>query len=398
MQLIIKNGLILQSNGTFLKGQVGIDQDKIAAIYFGENPPLHVSTPQIDAEGFLVCPGLIDSHIHGGNTFSFALEEAGWEKAWGKMEEWLSPCGITSILATGTSLPLEGTLNFLDRASALAKKNDTSQVEILGAYMEGPYINKNKKGAHLEEYIRPADKNEAAQILERAGGLIKVWALAPEIEENLSLLKTLSAAGISVSIAHSEAGYEAAMTAFSAGANRLTHTFNAIPAIDHRYKGIITAAWQHGVFMELISDGHHVSPTIIKMFIAASDTNKILLISDNNEFSGLPDGSYIRGKRKLILTGGQLKTESGSLAGSVTGLNKCALNLTRWGFPAGTALKMVTENPARSIGVFDRKGSITLGKDADIAILDGQFDAAMTIKGGRIVYRSDRFPLTVSGS
>jgi len=394
MQLVIKNGLVLQSNETFLKGHIGIDNGKIVALWHGEASSDISKVSTIDAEGYLVSPGLIDTHIHGGNTFSFVSEEADWEK----MEDRLSSLGVTSVLATGTSLPLDKILSFIDTVKVLAKRNDANRVEILGIYVEGPYINKERKGAHREEYIRPADKEETRLILERAGGLIKVWALAPEIEENLALVETLAAKGISVSIAHSGAGYDAAMAAFSAGANRLTHTFNGMPPISHRYEGIITAAWQHGAFMELIADGRHVSPTIAKMFIAASDPRKIVLITDNNEFAGLPDGVYTQNNRRLTVAEGQIKTESGSLAGSVACLNKCALNLTRWGFSAGAALKAVTENPALSIGAFARKGSIALGKDADIAILDGEFEAMATIKGGRIVFRSDRFPATVCGS
>jgi N-acetylglucosamine-6-phosphate deacetylase len=244
---------------------------------------------------------------------------------------------------------------------------------------------------HQEKFIRPACKDEIKVILEKAGGLIKVWSLAPEIEENMAVIETLAAAGVSVSIAHTEADYETALAAFSAGADRVTHTFNAMPVLNQRYKGIVTAAWQHGAFMELIADGHHISPTIIKMFVSASDPGKIVLVSDNNECSGLPDGSYTVHNRQLTVAGGQLRTESGGLAGGVAGLNQCALTLTRCGIPAGTALKMASENPARAVGLFDRKGSIDVGKDADLAILDGQFEAMMTIKGGQIVYRSNRF-------
>jgi len=400
MQLIIKNGLVLQNNGTFLKGHIGIDRGKIAALWYTEaadHLPLlgaivsPIDTVQIDAEGLLVSPGLIDTHVHGGNAFSFCYANEGAE--WEKMEERLSSIGVTSVLATGSSLPPDETLNFIDRAAALAKKNDANQVEIVGIYMEGPYINKNKRGAHREECIRLASRDEAGVIIDRAGGLtcglIKAWALAPEIEENMALIETLARSGISVSIAHTEAGYDTAMAAFAAGASRLTHTFNAMPSISHRYTGIISAAWQHGAFMELIADGHHVSPTIIRMFIAASDPGKIVLVSDNNELAGLPDGSYIQENRTLTVAEGQMKTESGSLAGSVASLNKCALNLTRLGYAPGAALKTVTENPARSIGVFDRKGSIALGKDADLALLDGQFEVMMTIKSGRIVYTKE---------
>jgi N-acetylglucosamine-6-phosphate deacetylase len=132
------------------------------------------------------------------------------------------------------------------------------------------------------------------------------------------------------------------------------------------------------------------------MFITASDPGKIVLITDNNEMAGRPDGTYTRGIQRFIVADGQMKTDTGSLAGSIAGLNKCALNLSHYGYSTGMALKTATENPACSIGVQDRKGSIAIGKDADIAIFDGEFNAMITIKAGRIVYKSDHFPGTVS--
>jgi N-acetylglucosamine-6-phosphate deacetylase len=240
---------------------------------------------------------------------------------------------------------------------------------------------------HEEKFVRPAGKDEVDQILKKAGDLIKIWTLAPDIKENMAAIKTLTAAGILVSIGHTEADYDCAMAAFSAGASRVTHTFNAMTALNHRYHGIVNAAWQHGAVMELIADGHHVSFPIIKMFVSATDSSKVVLISDNNECSGLPEGSYTVNNRPLVVVRGRLETETGVLAGTNIGLNKCAYNLTHCGIPAGTALKMVTENPARSIGIFNRKGSISVGKDADLVLLDGQFNVKMTIKNGRIVYR-----------
>ena len=391
MRLFVKNGLVLQSNGTFLKGYIGIDKGRIAALWYGETQPLcandgYADAEVIDAERCLVSPGFIDTHMHGGLGFDFCNEKPGWEK----LQERLSSKGVTSILSTVSSLPPDETLASIDRIAALVKKNDAAKVDIVGIHMEGPYINKNRKGIHPELCIRLGDKDEVARILERAGGLVKVWTLAPDFEENLAVTKILAAAGISVSIAHTEADYKTAMAAFSAGANRVTHTFNTMPTISHRYEGIISAAWQHGAFMELIADGYHVSPTIVKMFISASDPGKIVLVSDNNEFSGLPEGSYVQDDHHIIIADGQMKTDSGTLAGSNSSLNQCALNLTRWGFPAGTALKMATENPARAAGVFDRKGSIAPGKDADLVILDGQFEAMVTIKGGKVVYRTEK--------
>ncbi|MDR0447404.1 MAG: N-acetylglucosamine-6-phosphate deacetylase [Treponema sp.] len=382
IQVLIKNGMILQSNGTFIKGHVGIDRGIIAALYYGDILPEDENVRQIDAEGLMVCPGFIDTHIHGGNGFDFSYETGEWEK----LEEYLSSSGVTSILAAICSRPPEETLRLVDRAVMLAKKNESSNVEIAGIHMEGPYLNKNKNGVHQIENIRPAEKEEINRILGHADGLIKIWTLAPDIKENMAAIETLVSAGISVSIAHTEAGYETAMKAFSLGMNRVTHTFNTMPLLHQRYEGIVTAAWQHGAFMELISDGWLVSPTIAKMFIAATDPGKLVLVSDNNEFSGFPDGSYFQDNCRITISNGRMTNEDGALVGSVISLNQCAYNLTHWGFSAGTALKMAAENPARSIGIFDRKGSIASGKDADIVLLDGQFAPAMTIKGGRIVY------------
>ncbi|MDR0448679.1 MAG: N-acetylglucosamine-6-phosphate deacetylase [Treponema sp.] len=391
MQLLIKNSLILQDNDTFRKGQLGIDQGKIAALWYDEPPSLTTGVELIDAEGCLLSSGFIDTHNHGGNGFGYDSGSTGteYDTGWGKLQEWLSGSGVTSILPTLESSPYQKMLNFIERNLALSEKNNSNSVEIVGVHLEGPYFNKSRKGMHQEQYIRPANKIEIKRILDKSAGLVKVWTLAPEIKENMSFIETLTAAGVSVSIGHTEADYDTAMKAFSAGANRVTHTFNTMPSLNQRYKGIITAAWQHGAIMELIADGRHVSPTIIKMFVSATDPGKVVLVSDNNVCSGLPEGSYMVHNRPLIVVRGCLETETGVLAGTNVGLNQCAFNLTRYGFSAGTALKMASENPARSIGIFDRKGSIAPGKDADLVILDNQFNVLLTIKGGRIVYRKN---------
>jgi len=389
MQLLIKNALIPQPNSIFLKGHIGIDQGKIKALWYNETIPDYAkscgSVEIIDADGSIVSSGFIDTHNHGGNGYGYDCEQAEWEK----IEQRLLSAGVTTVLPTWESSSLDETFTFFDKIQTIAKNNNFNKVEIAGIHLEGPYLNSDRKGMHQEKFIRPASKKEVTSILEKAGSLLKVISLAPEIKENMAVIETLAAAGVSVAIAHTEADYDTAMTAFSAGANRVTHTFNAMPALNQRYKGIVTAAWQHGAFMELIADNHHVSPTIMKMFLSAADPCKVLLVSDNNECSGLPEGSYTVHDRHLIVTKENLRIESGVLAGSVVGLNQCVHNITNCGFSAWTALKMASENPARSIGIFDRKGSIAEGKDADLVILDGQFNVLLTIKAGQIVYRAN---------
>ena len=383
MQLLVKNGLILQNNGLFLRGHIAVEQGKISALIYGEVPPLYANREVLDAEDLMVCPGFIDTHNHGCNGFGYTGEE----EEWGKIQERLSSTGVTSLTPTRESANLDDTLKFIDQISALMKKNDSAKVDILGIHLEGPYLNANRKGMHQERFIRTASREEIDRILDRGNGIIKIWSMAPEIDGNMAVIKTIAEAGVSVSVAHTEADYVTALAAFSAGATRVTHIFNTMPALHQRYQGIVTAAWQHGTFMELIADGHHVSPTIIRMLVAASDPGKIVLVTDNNECSGLPEGSYTIHGRPLIIEGTQLKCESGILAGSVAGLNQCALTVSRCGFSAGMAIKMATENPARSVGAFDRKGSIEVGKDADLVVMNGQFEVMATVKGGRIVYR-----------
>jgi N-acetylglucosamine-6-phosphate deacetylase len=387
MQLLIKNALIPQNNSFFLKGHIGIDKGRIKALWYGETAPSCENTETIDVDSSVISSGFIDTHNHGGNGYGYNCEKAEWEN----IEQRLLSSGVTSVLATWESSTLDETFRFFDRIQAIAENNDSNKVEIAGVHLEGPFLNAVKRGMHQEEFIRPASAKEVALVLEKAGGFLKVISLAPEIKENMAVIKNLADAGVSVSIAHTEADYDTAMTAFSAGANRVTHTFNAMPALNQRYLGLVTAAWQHGAFMELIADNHHVSPTIMKMFISAADQNRIILVSDNNECSGLPEGSYTVHNRRLVVSEGQLRIESGALAGSVIGLNKCGYNITLCGFSAWTALKMASENPARSIGIFDRKGSIAEGKDADLVLLDGQFNVLLTIKAGRIVYRSKSY-------
>ena len=383
MQLLVQNGLILQNNGLFLRGHVVVERGNITALTYGEVPPTCTNGEVLHADNLMVCPGLIDTHNHGGNGFGYT----GDENEWKKIQERLSATGVTSLTPTLESETLDETLKFIDRIGALMKKNDSANVDIVGIHLEGPYLNVERKGMHQERFIRTASREEIDRILDRANGIIKIWSMAPEISANMSVIKTLAEAGVSVSVAHTEADYDTALAAFSAGATRVTHTLNTMPALHQRYQGIVTAAWQHGAFMELIADGHHVSSTIIKMFVAASDPGKIVLVTDNNECSGLAEGRYTIHGRPLIIEGTQLQCETGILAGSVAGLNQCALNVSRCGFAAGLAIKMASENPARSVGVFDRKGSIETGKDADMVVMDGQFEVMATVKGGKIVYK-----------
>ena len=383
MKTAIINGTLLTPFRTVPNAGLLIEGDKICGLFEGKVPAQ--AERIIDAKGAFVSPGFIDTHNHGGNGYGYNCEINEWEN----IEHRLSAAGVTSILATWESSTLDETLRFFDKIKVLEKSNDSNNVEIAGVHLEGPYLNKLRKGMHQEEYIRKASKEEIRIILEKSDGLVKVWSLAPEISDNMDVIELLADSGISVSIAHTEAGYDTALAAFSAGANRVTHTFNAMPTLNQRYQGIITAAWQYGAFMELIADNHHVSPTIMKMFLSATDPDKIVLVSDNNECSGLPEGSYTVHNRRLNVKNGRLELESGVLAGSTAGLNQCAMNVKNCGFPVWTALKMASENPARSIGIFDRKG-IAEGKDADLVILDDKFNVIFTIKAGRVVYRSGK--------
>lgn len=249
--------------------------------------------------------------------------------------------------------------------------------------MEGPFFHPEKRGAQNPEYIIPPDLDLFLKLNEVSGGNIRTVAVAPETLGGLDFVAAASKI-CSVSLAHSCADYDTASRAFAAGANHVTHVFNGMPAFHHRDPGIVGASVGTDAYVELICDGIHVHPAMIQSVFRLYGEDRVCLISDAMRACGMPDGQYDLGGQTVTVAGGRATIGTGSLAGSVTVLADCFRRAVKYGIPLAAALKAATINPARSVGLDHIVGSITIGKQADILILNADLSLKNVILGGQL--------------
>lgn len=346
----------------------------------------HVGDAQIiDARGLYVLPGLVDMHIHG-----YLGEDASDGKAEGilKMAEGIVKNGVTSWLPTTMTVSMDDLETAFDAVSGLMKPGANPKgASILGVNAEGPFISPGHKGAQAGEHIRPLD----AAFLRRHSDIIRVFTVAPEMPGNLSGIREIAAeGGMLVSLGHTGATYDEAIAAIDAGAGHATHLFNAMTPLKHRDPGVVGAALLHdGVSVELIADCFHVHPDLFSM-VARLKGEKLVLITDCTRAGGLADGEYSLGGQPIFVKGVECRLKDGTIAGSVLKLNQAVANVRRHtGLPMETVVSMASLNPARAIGVSDRKGSLETGKDADIVLADGDLTVHRTIIAGETVYEKE---------
>ena len=337
----------------------------------------------IDAKGAYVCPGLVDVHIHGylGEDISDGKEEGLRTIADGLVKN-----GVTAFLPTTMTVPWDE----LETAFAIARKlkkesegGDWQGAQILGVHAEGPFINKNKKGAQAESAILKPDAEKVLPYQD----IIKLITVAPEVEGGMELVRALrQKTDIVLSIGHTEANYEQAVSAMHAGVTHVTHTFNAMTALNHRNPGVVGAALTEDVYCELIADTFHVHPGLFGLMVQAKGDH-LVLITDCVRAGGMPDGEYTLGGQPIFLKGIECRMTDGTIAGSVLKLNRAVKNLRDHASLAmQDAVRMASLNPAASIGVADRKGSLDAGKDADIMLMNDDCEVQMTFLRGKKVY------------
>ncbi|MFC5651118.1 N-acetylglucosamine-6-phosphate deacetylase [Paenibacillus solisilvae] len=379
----LTGGLILLPDGNFEKGSVLFNGDKISGVSTGDLPG---DVELIDVTGCTVAPGFIDTHAHGALGRNFM---EGSREAYKTISGHKTSGGVTSCLATTTSASLENTLFALQYASSVYRSNEIGEMELLGVHLEGPFVNPAYRGAHMEEFVRQANISELEAIWEAAGSALRVVTLAPEVPLGLEAVRFLSERGVNVSIGHSGASYEETKQAISRGVSRATHLFSAMIPIHHRNPGAIPALFEAAnVFLEMIVDGHHMHPSIVGMAVRQVESHRPVMITDSADVTGLPDGAHRRWEGlEVVIDKGTCRTLSGGLAGSIMRMDQGVKNLVELvGLPLSLALRMASENPARSIGVFERKGSLEAGKDADIVVLNPDLTVLMTIARGHIIY------------
>jgi N-acetylglucosamine-6-phosphate deacetylase len=334
----------------------------------------------IDAMGNYVSSGFIDLHIHGSggkDTMDGNLEDLRI------ISKVIVKNGVTAFLPTTMTMSKEKIYKALDTIKE-GMKQDLGGAKVLGAHMEGPFINSKYKGAQNENYIVEPDYN----FIKGYEEVIKIITLAPEKDVNFEFIKLIKdKTDIVLSIGHSDATYEEAMEAIRRGVSHATHLFNAMTPFNHRNPGIVGAAFNSNINCELIADKIHVHPEIFQTVIKIKGTDKLILITDSMRAGCLKEGISDLGGQKVIVKNNSARLEDGTLAGSILTLNKALENLVKCtSLEIYEVVAMVTLNAAKDIGISDKKGSLELGKDADITIFDENFDIKQTIVEGKTVF------------
>ena len=377
--LALKNAKICLKD-KIIENKAIIISDKIESIIDEKDIPKGIDI--IDAEGGYIAPGFIDLHIHGylGKDVCDANVDSIKQIASGIVEN-----GVTGFLPTTMTVDMKVINGALDACRLVMNSKEYYGATIFGVHAEGPFISKSKKGAQDERFVLKPD----AEFVKKNADVIKIITLAPEEDKDFLAIKEItSQTGVVVSMGHTSADYDTAMVSTKAGVTHATHLFNAMTPLTHRAPGVVTATLNSNVSAELIVDTYHVSPALYNM-VYKMKGDKLCFITDCLPAGGLPEGEYTLGGAKIIYKGNLCKLEDGTIAGSVLKLNKGVWNVyTNSSIPLHECVNCASLNPAKVIGVDDKKGSIEIGKDADIVVLDKEFNVKKTIIGGVVRYEN----------
>ena len=375
----IINGKIISGQG-ILKNHVLIFDDKIVDIIPEERLGHYHLAEKIDAMGRFVSPGFIDVHVHGCSGFDTMDDD---KEALDVISKNVLKTGVTSFLPT--SMTMEFSKIDKSLAHIRGAMVHSNGAQILGCHMEGPFINAANKGAQDEKYIIAAEFEKIKPYLD----VIKIITIAPELAIDDTFIRRCVHEGIIVSIGHSNATYEEALVAIEAGASHMTHTFNALPPLHHRSPGAIMAAMESDkVVCELIVDNVHVHPAMQRLLLKMKGADRLILITDALRACMLCDGTYDLGGQMVTVGKGEARLKDGALAGSVLLINKAVKNfMDNTGLDVISAVKLVTVNAARQLGILSDKGSLAIGKHADIVIFDDSVEVFTTIVRGNVLYR-----------
>lgn len=352
----------------------------------------------IDAGNNYVSAGFIDIHTHGAGDCDF-LDET--EQAYATAARVHAQHGTTALLPTLTSVDTEGIKKALEIFRSVKGKN-TDGAELLGLHLEGPYFSPDQKGAQEDRFIRPFNKKEYSEILSLADGNILRWSAAPELSGSAEFARTLSDNGVLPSMGHSDAEYDCAIEAFHNGFTHVTHLYSCTSSVHrrngYRFAGIVEASYLcDDMTVEIIADGIHLPPPLLKLVYKFKGADKIALITDSMRAAGMPDGESVLGNMqnglKVIVEDGVAKLPNRSaFAGSVATCDTLVRNMvTLADVPLTDAVKMMSATPARILNI-PKKGLIKEGYDADLVIFDDDINIKRTIIGGRVVFDSETKP------
>ena len=377
----LKNVTAYVAGKGLVKTDIAFEDGKIVAIGKLDNVE-----PIFDTDG-VVLPGFIDEHIHGAGGAD-AMD--GTEEALQTISEYVAKEGTTGFLATTMTQSPENIGKALKNVKTVREKGEYKGAEVLGVHLEGPFISPKHVGAQPLEYVAKPAPETFDKYNEISGGNIKVVTLAPEVEGGLDLVKHLAKIGVVASIGHTGAKFSDVEAAVAAGATNVTHTYNAQTPLHHREAGVVGAAMLiDELNCEMICDTIHVSVPAIKIFVKNKPHDKFTLITDAMRAKGMPDGLSELGGQQVFVKNGEARLSDGTLAGSVLKMNVAVKNLVeKVGVSFTDAVDFASANPAKNLGLYDERGSIEVGKRADFAVLDKDYNILCTVIGGKVVYKA----------
>lgn len=383
--MIIKNVNIYTEDKTFAKGAVEIENGRFSGVSLHAEDEVNAGGEIIDGEGAYAIPGLIDIHFHGCMGYDFC---DGTKEAIREIAKYEASVGVTGISPATMTLPVEELIRVLEAAAdykETEEKEHALGADLLGINMEGPFISIEKKGAQDERNIISCDADICQKFLDASKGLVKFIGIAPERNKDFSSFIRRMKDKVNISLAHTNADYDTAKAAFDAGADHAVHLYNAMPAFSHRMPGVVGAVSDSPhVNAELICDGVHIHPAVVRATFKMMGADRMILISDSMRATGMQNGRYLLGGLEVDVAGNRATLVSnGALAGSATNLMDCMRTaVQKMGIPLETAVACATMNPARALGVYQNYGSITAGKKADLVLLDQELKIKAVIKDG----------------
>ena len=380
-KMIIKNVKVYQEDQTFKEGEICIRD----GVFVG-NADAQEGEEILDGEGCYAIPGMIDLHFPGCMGYDFC---DGTKEAIREIARYEASIGVTAIAPATMTLPVPELEHILSVAAAYRKKTEAekaaayNEADLVGVNMEGPFISKAKKGAQDERNIIPCDAEIFRRFQRAADGLVSFIGIAPEEPGATTFVHEVKDE-VNVSLAHTNSDYAHAMA--EAGANHAVHLYNAMPPFSHRAPGVVGAVSDsEQVMAELICDGVHVDPAVVRATFKMLGADRMILISDSMRAAGMPDGQYTLGGLDVKVRGNHATLVSdGALAGSVTTLPDCMrIAVKQMGIPLETAVACATANPARSLGIYEQYGSITPGKHGNVVLLDEELRLKGVMKDGK---------------
>ncbi len=373
--MIIKNGIVFHPDSKFRKADISFNE-KITMIGEGTE-----EAGKIDADGCYVIPGFVDTHMHGAAGENFLdFGELTAEKIC-RFEAQNGTTTLVPAISAAEKGAMKRSVRYIAEA---AKRLPPECAKLLGIHLEGPFLSPDYRGSMLPETIRPPDIREFDELCEAGEGMIKLITIAPELEKGGEAIRYMADKGVTVSIGHSGATYEEALKAFACGASRTTHTFNAMSPLHHRNPGVVGAAMCSGrISCELICDFFHVHKDVVKLLYTVKGADRITMITDSEVGTGLPDGEFTVYGKRIIVSSRKTCMEDGTIFGGSTVLLDGVKNLRSIGISLEDAVKMATYNGAAAAGIDNRVGSLAVGLDADIVILDRQLRIKKVLINGR---------------